>query len=113
MTYPFAPQPVAESDKGLRLAALHLAAHVLDRPPVVAEESTTATGLAVVKEISAAARIAEVINGGTAIMEFIERTGAISPHKVALETLRDMLDGSDNVYAEPLRAVVRGALGGH
>lgn len=113
MSYPWGDQPPTTDDRGLRLAALHLATHTLDQPTAPPEPEATGSGLLVVSITPAEQRFTDVLAGAARYMEFIDRQGSVSAHTVALEEIRNLISepgfSSDSLLR--LRSIINGAMG--
>jgi hypothetical protein len=118
---PWSPFPEAappdQQAKAIRMACIHLAAHVLEggpAAPITTEDGPA--GLAIATDhTSPAQKIADVIDGARRLVEFIDSSGSVSPHTVALETIREIVGGEilpgEAAWCTQVRHVVNGALG--
>lgn len=104
-------------EKAVRMACVHLAAHIISEgaaPAITTEEGPA--GLAIATDRSTPAqKITDVIDGAGKLLAFIEKAGSVSPHTVALETIREIVGGEtlpgEAAWCTQVRHVVNGALG--
>lgn len=116
MTFPNpwgeSPPGDADRDRAIRMACLHMAVHLAGAEGAGAfqEHPVGSSGL-----VTAVPRLDSVMDAAKRFHEFVETAPGISPHRVALEEIRDMLTGPDVMvqgeHLRQVRSVINGALG--